>query len=309
MATLSKTVTESELLRRVAIPAYRLYARAMVFNPAPRVLAVSMPKAGTHLVASLLKGFPRMMFSGRHHVLGDFVRAGVEMHSPNRRDTDWSERQDMWEAEIDWDLVEHTLGSVNKGQYVTAHFAPLPRLVEVLDRLHYKTVVITRDPRDVVVSGAHYIARLKRHRLHDRFVRDLPRAEDRLMASIRGLPASNGDRGLGPVGRRIERYRGWLHVPSAYVCRFEDLVGPDGGGSAEAQRREIEGIARHIDRPLDRDGLERVAAAVWSPGSSTFRKGAIGDWSNHFTEAHKSAFKEEAGRLLVELGYERDLDW
>jgi hypothetical protein len=309
MATLAKTVTENELLRKVAIPAYRAYARAMVFNPAPRVLAVSMPKAGTHLVASLLKAFPRMMFSGRHHVLGDFVRPGIDAHPPGRRGTDWSEREEMWESEIDWDLVERTLRTVNRGQYMTAHFAALPRLVDVLSRLGYKTVVITRDPRDVVVSGAHYIARLRRHRLHDRFVRELPRPEDRIMASIRGLPAMDGDRGLGPVGRRIERYRGWLRVPSAYVCRFEDLVGPHGGGSAEAQLREIEGIARHIDRPLDRAGLERVAATVWSPGSSTFRKGAIGDWSNHFTEAHKSAFKEEAGHLLVELGYERDTDW
>jgi hypothetical protein len=40
-----------------------------------------------------------------------------------------------------------------------------------------------------------------------------------------------------------------------------------------------------------------------------FRKGVAGDWREVFTERDKRIFKEEAGDLLVELGYEKDLDW
>jgi hypothetical protein len=43
--------------------------------------------------------------------------------------------------------------------------------------------------------------------------------------------------------------------------------------------------------------------------SSFYRKGVAGDWKNHFTERDKRIFKKEAGELLIELGYERDLDW
>lgn len=40
-----------------------------------------------------------------------------------------------------------------------------------------------------------------------------------------------------------------------------------------------------------------------------WRKGISGDWRNHFTEDDKRLFKAVAGSLLVELGYERGLDW
>ena len=39
------------------------------------------------------------------------------------------------------------------------------------------------------------------------------------------------------------------------------------------------------------------------------RKGVSGDWREVFTERDKRIFKEEAGELLVELGYEDDLGW
>jgi hypothetical protein len=43
--------------------------------------------------------------------------------------------------------------------------------------------------------------------------------------------------------------------------------------------------------------------------SSFYRKGVAGDWRNYFTEEDRRVFKEEAGELLIQLGYEEDLDW
>jgi hypothetical protein len=43
--------------------------------------------------------------------------------------------------------------------------------------------------------------------------------------------------------------------------------------------------------------------------SSFFRKGIAGDWQNVFTEEDKRVYKEEAGSLLIELGYEDDNHW
>jgi hypothetical protein len=40
-----------------------------------------------------------------------------------------------------------------------------------------------------------------------------------------------------------------------------------------------------------------------------FRKGVPGDWKNHFTEEHVSAFKDRYNDLLLKLGYEEDADW
>jgi len=298
MAAITKIVTESDGLRKVAIPAYKLLARGMVFSPPPRVLSNSTPKTGTHLLSSLLKSFPDMMFSGHHYSLHNFELPG----SPPA-----TERGGEWE--LDWRRLERVLRSINDGQFMTAHFSPLPELKSLLDMLDYRIITMLRDPRDVAVSSAFYISRLERHFLHERFATELDTMDDRLMASIRGLPATERYRGLGSIGRRVSRYRQWVGDPKIYVCRFERLVGPRGGGNEEDQRAEIEAIAAHIDRRLPADELEQVARKAWSARSSTFRKGAIGDWRNHYSEEHKRAFKEVCGKQLIELGYERDDGW
>lgn len=297
MAGLARLVTESRRLRAVAIPAYRLYARAMVFNPGPRVLATSMPKAGTHLLSSLLGNFPRLMFSGRHHAMRNFKTPDSPDRGPHQP------------RQIEWDEVRKALAAVNKGQYMTAHFAPSPELSDLLAELGYRTVAILRDPRDVVVSSTFYLSHLERHFLHRRFTTELTSFGDRLMAVIRGLPPDNSGRGLPSVGRRIQRYMGWAEEPSTYLCRFERLVGPNGGGSEADQIAEIEAVGAHIGRPLGVGDAAQLAAKTWSTSSTTFRKGAIGDWRNHFEERHVLAFKEVAGEGLIELGYEGDCDW
>ena len=42
---------------------------------------------------------------------------------------------------------------------------------------------------------------------------------------------------------------------------------------------------------------------------SHYRKGKAGDWQNHFTEAHKEAFKQSFNDVLLKLGYESDRSW
>jgi len=299
MVGIRRLVTENTSLRKFAIPAYRFYARTIFYYPPPRVLATSMPKAGTHLLSSLLANFPRMMFSGRHHAFRNFYVAAHNGRGEVSSD----------DGEIEWVRVERALASVNNGQYMTAHFSPKPELVALLEKLDYRTLVILRDPRDVAVSSSFYLAHLRRHFLNERFTNELTSKDDRLMAVITGLPDTEVSRGLPSVGNRIDRYKHWIGQPTAYLTRFEKLVGPNGGGSAEEQRQEIMSIAAHINRALNMQEAESLAIKTWSTRSSTFRKGAIGDWRNHFTNRHKDAFKESAGAALIELGYENDYDW
>jgi hypothetical protein len=35
----------------------------------------------------------------------------------------------------------------------------------------------------------------------------------------------------------------------------------------------------------------------------------VGDWKNYFTIQNKNICKEICGKLLVELGYEENMDW
>jgi hypothetical protein len=71
----------------------------------------------------------------------------------------------------------------------------------------------------------------------------------------------------------------------------------------------VRAIAKQVGRSLTPDEAEGVARKTWSVTSPTFRKGTIGDWRNHFEPEHKTAFRELAGQALIELGYEKDMDW
>jgi sulfotransferase 6B1 len=266
-----------------------------------RIVANSVPKSGTHLLARLLTllGFEKTDFGGirSHLVTGPYapvkrllrargeekVTVGVVL--PEQVGRRWLKRR---------------LGGVSDGQFVTAHCVHTPELAGLLREEGMRAVCILRDPRDVAVSQMHYIKRLKAHPVHDAFV-GLPTDGERLMFSIRG--GELGGREMLSLEERYRRFSGWASEEGAVVVRFEDLVGPEGGGSAEAQRMAVERVAAHLGVEADGATLARVGEGIFGAGQ-TFRKGMIGGWREEFSAEHDRAAEEVAGRLLEELGYE-----
>jgi hypothetical protein len=268
-------------------------ARANVFLPGPRVFANSFPKGGTHLLSALLGELPRMMFSGVHRAAGDFTAGAPRADAAN----------------MDWDGLRRTLRGVRNGQFMTAHFPYVEGLERELDDLGYRSLLILRDPRDVVVSAQHYVAKMESHDLHRRFTEQFRTADERIRATIEGFPADELGRGQDSIGERLGRYLPWLSMPEVLVVRFEDLIGQAGGGSRRRQDELVEAIARHVGRPLSPERVRAVAGRVWSDKSSTFRQGRAGGWRDELTPDHIALFKAVAGDQLVALGYEADLDW
>ena len=134
------------------------------------------------------------------------------------------------------------------------------------------------------------------------------------MVQIRGVPdpfcPAGEKENLGlDIGERCRRYTAWFEMELDYTTRFERLIGPAGGGDRKEQLSEIRNIANHLQIKLSERQVQRIGERVFYKRSSTFRKGVIGDWKNHFTEEHKQAFKEMCGRELIDLGYEKDLNW
>ena len=97
--------------------------------------------------------------------------------------------------------------------------------------------------------------------------------------------------------------------PGVLCVRFEDLVGSHGGGDDGRQRTAVAAVAAHVDRPLSSAQAQRVAGGLWSPRSSTFRKGLVGGWRTEVTEAETALIKAVIGDDLIAMGYEDDDDW
>jgi hypothetical protein len=93
-------------------------------------------------------------------------------------------------------------------------------------------------------------------------------------------------------------YEDHLHRPRETLASLFEFLGAD--SSPEV-----------VDRIVRANSFEALTGR--KPGQESsgafMRKGVSGDWRGTFTERDKEVFKEEAGELLVELGYEKDLNW
>jgi hypothetical protein len=293
----------------------------------PGFLVNGVPKAGTHLLAKAVSLFPGVR-QGSAHLVGDanflvkalvlfpWIRRGGA-HLGTSTLALFKERTDSvgvlvpigvdWPHQVPIDAVRQTLRRLGGGRFATGHVPYSEELVALLADMGMKSLLILRDPRDVVISLTNYVVDRPNHFLHE-FYQTLSESE-RIMYSIKGIEQrSSTTPGLLNIYERYQSVLPWISCELNHTTRFEDLVGPQGGGSLDAQIEELENIARHLNIRRDLQDIKQVSERLFG-GTSTFRKGMIGNWRGHFSEEHRNAFKEAAGQLLLELGYEPGYDW
>lgn len=272
-------------LRDTAIETYRWGARRVLTGPPPRVFANSIPKSGTHLLTQVLTGTPKLWYSALHTTDNDFLAPGAEFASP-----------------IDAAAFEARSAVVRNGQYMTAHMGADPGLVDTLARTGFQSLLMVRDPRDVAVSLAFYYSGNARLKYYDTF-QELGTPQARLMAVITGLPATATLPALPPIGAVMRKYVGWQDDPRTEVIRFEELVGEAGGGTVEQQRESVRRVLAQCRRDTSEATIDRVCRTAFARHGATFRRGAIGDWVNHFTPEHTAAFDETVAAGLAAFGH------
>ena len=293
---------KSPLIRRVGIVSYRSVLSLARFLPPPRVLLVGPAKSGTHLLSDCVSFMPKMAFSGRHFTLEEFALPGEDA---------WREPfgRSHERPRIDAARLERFLRRCPPGMFATGHVRWSDSLQHMLDRLGYRTILLVRDPRDIAVSLVAHIMRERHHFLHDYYAGAFSDDGARLMAAIAGFEAPPDIPPQPSIGQYYAGYISWLVDDRALAVRFEDLVGRRGGGDEATQLDSIKKIARHVDRDVDDDMAYAIAERMYSSSSSTFRKGQIGDWRNHFQDEHRDVFKDLAGDVLIRLGYESNSAW
>lgn len=251
----------------------------------PPVLANSFPKSGTHLLLQILKAIPEIT----HY--GTFIASKPTL----------SYRERSEEKHI------RLLRRIIPGEVVPAHLFYEKQYHDILRQQNCVHFFIYRDLRDVVVSEAFYLSEMNRwHRLHPYFA-SLAGMEERIMTAIRGI-SDPGFSGHYPhVAERFSNYQGWVNDPQVCTVRFEDLVSSD---RKKHLKRMADYYLRHSSLEIDVDKLVVLFESSIQPEKShTYRKGKAGGWANVFTGAMKDQMKAIAGDLLINLGYEQDMNW
>jgi len=252
----------------------------------PIVLGNAMPKSGSHLIIQVLQGLPK---------LGPFVNPGFP---PVNRSEDNSKL-----SEVD---VLANLQRLRPGDFAYGYVHAREPYISELTKHGRATLFVYRDPRDVIVSHVFYATDMyKGHGMHSYYTEQLQTMEERINAAIRGVEEPGSK--LTSIQAKYENYLCWLEEPNVLSMRFEDLIlNRETALGQIIDYLEIRGYSPIVDR---RQAVNILEESIVPRRSGTFRKGQPGNWQKHFTESNKVIFKEQAGDLLVTLGYEKSANW
>lgn len=247
-----------------------------------QIVQISIPKAGTYLLS---KGV-NLLTDRRMAVLDDIItfNKAKYYHLP------------VNDLEI--------LTSLSETEFWVTHLFYTQEYAAFLHKKDCVKFFIYRDPRDQVVSFAFYmLANLQA------WPRAATMSFDELLLDIitNGSTFDNHPPAKG-VAQLYKAYLPWLHEKDVLSIRFEDLVGPRGGGSAHAQLATIYKIGQRLGLDLTFTQYDEIAHKLFG-GTGTFREGKIGAWKKYFKKEHREVFKRMAGDILIQLGYEQDLSW
>lgn len=252
----------------------------------PAVLGNAMPKSGSHLIIQVLQGLTR---------IGPFVNPGFPPVNRSEDNLKLAER-----------AILDNIDAMLPGDIAYGYIHARQPFVQALTNPGRATVFVYRDPRDMIVSHVFYATEMhSEHGMHRYYTQSLHSMEERLQAAIQGI--DRVDLKLSNVEERYKPYLGWLEIPQALCLRFEDLI-------LDRETAFVRLLVYLEDRGMLMDvakeqAVQTLKDAIAPRKSGTFRRGQPGNWREYFTEANKKQFKETAGDLLIQMGYERDFDW
>jgi hypothetical protein len=162
-----------------------------------------------------------------------------------------------------------------------------------------RILLMYRDPRDVLLSMVEFLSgdptttgAFADHRVYAGIMRGVDTITEQLTIALTDPHFPGAD--------AYDRALWLLRHPAVCPVSFEELVGPDGGGTGEAQLAAVQRIADFLGACTDPATLAKHA---FDRGAHTFRHGRIGRWREHFTAEHAELFEQRFGRTAHAFGY------
>ncbi|MBC58054.1 MAG: hypothetical protein CL814_14130 [Confluentimicrobium sp.] len=240
----------------------------------PPIFANSLPKSGTHLLLQVTRALPGTRYLGR------FIATSPSLTQVERSLSDQVRR-------VERILPSETLGS---------HLYHSEEVSLALERINALHLFIYRDPRDVIVSEAHYLGEMNRwHRMHKHFAKRTS-ARARLELALDGL-----DDRYPECNARLLPYAGWLDEPRALTIRYEDIAGENRHAVLE---KIVAGFVERGGVVNDHEGLVHALDEAIDPKKShTFRTGGTGKWRNGLTDQEADYVTARLRPSLDAFGY------
>lgn len=263
-----------------------------------KIVINSLPKAGSHLLCKLLDllgyefsgtNFSSSTIYGRY-VTPKFLLRGVLFGQPGVEvGLDIAAC-----ARVSW--VIKSLNNIQDGHYAGGHLPYSDCMLNLFNTQGAKAIHILRDPRDVLLSWAHYVPKTDWH--YGRLGLEGHSLEESVRKILQGY--QSGSFRIESFHNILRRSNGWLKQGGVLTVRFEELVGPKGGGNAELQIDAISRIASFVD--AGEVNLAKVCDGLFG-GTKVFRKGTIGSWKDEFSASLIEKVNESLGEEIAHMGY------
>lgn len=215
------------------------------------------------------------------------------------------------------DVCDSAFSYVNKygNTLIKTHLNPTESNLSCIFRNGVeKVVVVYRDLRDVAVSEYYRLM-------------EFPKPESAYDYADCNYRAMDRESGLSKSVENIAKevipwIKGWFDVAKkypgrCYFIKYEDLNRDTKSVFKKALMfYEIELSDEIIGRIVEvgrgrRNVKKNMDAAKVLPFAyaSNFRSGKVGGWKKEFSDEHIKKSKSLLGEILIELGYEKDLNW
>lgn len=235
----------------------------------PKVLANSVPKAGTNLLQELVLLLPLMR--------GQITPT---LHLDNGAE-----------------LLITKLSRIKEGQCASGHIAYDAAVDAFIHKSRIRHILIIRDFRDVIYSNIRYLEYGHKSHPHNRLFASLPTLDAKIQACLTG----HGQLGIRAWPDLIRDYRGWLNSKDTLVVRYENLICPD----SLVAETEIYKIITYLGLKPEIP-LSEIRKKMINPKGLTFNAPGVEKWKTNFNQNQIAKLNQALGEELIFFGYECD---
>lgn len=307
---------------------------AKTFFPMPKFFIFGHARSGTTLLTRLIRLHPEVHCNYQAHFFTrqPLLQALVADESVgewlSRRSNRWNRGRDLspvvLRAVSDF-IMERD--ARREGKNIVGDKSPNSLLEDESVRLVHKVypearlIVIIRDGRDMAVSHRFqsFIDATQHLNREDLRIRDdFSRDADQFLSGKRSIftdkairaTAAGWARNVTETDKVAQElygdrylnlsYEDLLEQPQDELKRIWDFLGVNSEGQNLA-----EAVTAELESNPDADWQKQKAGELVGP----LEKGKHGSWRNLFTIHDRQIFKELAGQVLIDWGYEQNLEW
>lgn len=258
------------LLQKVPRALSHMRATPEDYRRAPPIIVNSLPKSGTHLLMQIAQQMPGCCY------YGSFIAQTPSISLRMRTQQE----------------IDSRIARIVPGEVLGTHLYHSPETAAAFEKVNALHLFIWRDPRDVLLSEAHYLAEMNRwHAMHKTFAA-LPDAESRVRLAITG-----DDSGRYPgCEERVGAYMGWLQEPDCLSLRYEALIDP--ATQAQECQRILDAYAERSAGMAVLPTAEALVEAINPERSHTFNRGGVARWRKEMSSENLAHCRERLGPWL-----------